>query len=216
MNLSTKISVFQKEMSIFWKSSGRKNLPWRKTKNPWKILVAEVLLRKTTSEQVIPVYLKLQSMSPKDMFKIKQGLLEEMLLPLGINKIRADQLKTISQRVTNVRYKTYKSEQFLKDLPGVGNYISNAVRCCAFEIPVPALDANMIRIIKRVFAWQSCRSRDREDLSLWRFAEDLVPKQECREFNWAVLDFGALVCTSRNPKCDICPINGICSYFQNL
>jgi A/G-specific adenine glycosylase len=216
MNLSTKISVFQKEMLNFWDSNGRKNLPWRKTKKPWKILVAEVLLRKTTSEQVVPVYLKLQSLSPNDVSKIKQGLLEEILLPLGINKIRADQLKIISQRVANVRYKTYQSEQFLKSLPGVGNYISNAVRCCAFEIPVPALDANMIRIIKRVFAWQSHRSRDREDQSLWKFAGDLVPKQECREFNWAVLDFGALVCTSKNPKCDICPVSSICSYFQSL
>lgn len=203
-------------MLKFWMLNGRKNLPWRKTKKPWEILVAEVLLRKTTVQQVIPVYLKLRSLSPHDVSKLKQLQLEEILLPLGINKIRADHLRVISQRVAKVRSKEFQSDQFLKSLPGVGSYISNAVRCCAFGTPVPALDVNMIRIIKRVFGWQSNRSRDREDLSLWKFAEDLVPKQECREFNWAVLDFGALVCTSKNPKCAICPIKGICFYIQSL
>jgi A/G-specific adenine glycosylase len=72
----------------------------------------------------------------------------------------------------------------------------------------------MIRVIQRVFGWQSERKRPREDRKLWAFAETLVPEGKCREFNWGVLDFGAFICTHRKPKCPECLLNEICDYYQ--
>lgn len=205
---------FQKRILVFWSQHGRHNLPWRHTDDPWKLLIAEVLLRKTTSTQVLSVYSYLSELSPFDVINIEAYELENILLPLGIHKVRAAQLKEIAIVFAEGNIDLYKSDDFLRSLPGVGRYISNSVRCCAFGSPVPALDANMIRIIQRVFSWVSRRKRPREDRELWAFAETLVPAEKSHEFNWGVLDFGALVCTHYNPKCGDCSISEICDYYQ--
>ncbi|SRR6266498_4615110 len=216
MNIKAKTRLFRRKIIHFWKFSGRKDLPWRQTKDPWKLLIAEVLLRKTTSSQAAVAYLQLQMLGPKDIIDMKIVDLVKILTPLGIQKVRARQLKEISGKIMSFDKDEYESDKSLRSLPGVGKYISNAVRCFAFGFPVPALDTNMIRILERVFAWHSNKSRAREDVELWKFAEALMPKDKSREFNWGILDFGALICTARNPKCNICPINNICLYYQSL
>jgi A/G-specific adenine glycosylase len=206
------VTTFQEGILTFWDQYGRHDLSWRQTRDPWKLLVAEVLLRKTTSTQAARVYDTLSNFSPADFTRTKLAELESILTPLGIYKVRATQLKEIACAVEDVSNKECWSDEFLRSLPGVGRYISNVVRCCAFGRPVPALDANMIRIIQRVFNWVSRRKRPREDRDLWAFAETLVPEDKCREFNWGVLDLGALVCTHRRPKCTDCTIKSICDY----
>jgi A/G-specific adenine glycosylase len=101
----------------------------------------------------------------------------------------------------------------LRKLPGIGRYISNLVRCCAFGVSAPAMDTNLIRVMSRVFGWVSSCKRPREDRLLWQRAETLVPEKDARDFNWGMLDFASAICTHRNPKCENCLINEICSYY---
>lgn len=208
------VTYFQENILAFWNRHGRHDLSWRQTRDPWKLLLAEVLLRKTTSTQVLNVYSRLSEFSPADFVDIEPDELESILQPLGIHKMRAAQLKKIALAVIDESVDLYQSDNFLRSLSGVGRYISNSVRCCAFDSPAPALDANMIRVIQRVFGWVSSRKRPREDKELWAFAETLVPTDRCREFNWGVLDFGALVCIHYSPKCTDCFIGKICNYYQ--
>ena len=140
--------------------------------------------------------------------------LEALLQPIGLYKVRAVGLKAVAERLIDAPLEVLQSDEFLRSLPGVGRYISNSVRCCAFDDAAPALDTNMIRVVQRVFGWTSQRKRAREDSALWDFADTLVPIENAREFNWAVLDFGAAICTARQPKCSDCPLNDICSYYQ--
>ena len=108
----------------------------------------------------------------------------------------------------------YRSDHNLRSMPGVGRYISNSVRCCSFGIDAPALDANMIRVLDRVFGWKSSLKRAREDKLFWEFANSLVPVEKCREFNWGILDFASSICTFKKPKCESCPIRTICSFYD--
>lgn len=212
----SKIKVFQHTMLHYWESIGRHDLPWRTTDDPWQILLAEILLRKTTSKQALSVFEQLKAVRPEVMRDMDSSELAEILKPLGIHEVRAQQIKDIAAGVAENDDESLLSDDFLRSFRGIGRYISNSVRCCAFGVDVPALDTNMIRVIQRVFGWQSERKRAREDKKLWAFAETLVPANKCREFNWSVLDFGALVCTHRNPKCTDCLLNQHCNYYRAM
>ncbi|MCL4303179.1 MAG: A/G-specific adenine glycosylase [Anaerolineae bacterium] len=209
-----KKAAFQQRIIDYWWAYGRHKLAWRQTTDPWKILLAEVLLRKTTSIQAEDVFNKLSRFTADDIKQMRTEQLEADLYPLGMSKVRAEQLQQMAARVKDANLDQIMSDDFLRSMPGVGRYISNSVRCCAFGIPAPALDTNMIRVVERVFGWKSERTRAREDKKFWQFAETLVPENHCREYNWGVLDFGAAVCTFRNPKCDKCPLQNICNYYQ--
>ncbi len=211
---AAKIERFQQGILDYYKNQGRCELPWRLTSDPWKLLLAEILLRKTTSAQAAEVFIHFQHYTPQEIISMDSIQLEEMLKPIGLHKVRAAGIKEIAQAVENTHGKELESDEFLRSLPGVGRYISNSVRCCAFGHCVPALDTNMIRVIQRVFGWKSSRRRPREDGKLWAFAETLVPCDNAREFNWGILDFGAEICTARNPKCEICPLREICDYYN--
>lgn len=200
-------------MITYWQQNGRHELPWRKTTSAWNILLAEVLLRKTTSAQAAAVYESLAPYSPAEIVGMDQAALAGLLQPLGIHQVRAKQLQQIAQAVIDSGGTVLESDAALRALPGVGRYISNSVRCCAFGVPAPAMDTNLIRVMNRVFGWTSHRKRPREDRKLWQCAEALVPDDMPREFNWGMLDFAAAICTQRKPKCEQCPINEICTYY---
>lgn len=209
-----KLAQFQEAMTEYWQAHGRHHLLWRTTADAWRILLAEILLRKTTSAQATEVYTRLADFTPQYIKEMDQSLLADILKPLGIHHVRAVQLQHIVFDVVERGEAALGSDEFLRTLPGVGRYISNAVRCCAFGLPVPAMDTNMIRVMWRVFGWHSSLKRPREDRRLWEQAETLIPTSKPREFNWGVLDFGAAVCTYRKPKCNICPVSSICIYYS--
>lgn len=210
------IRAIQEGVLAYWNAKGRKSLPWRQTRDPWRILVAEVLLRKTTSTQVIPVYEVLSRLRPVEFLEMDTLELERVLRPLGLHRVRAVQLQKIAEKVVELGESALKDEKVLEQLPGVGRYIRNAIMCFAFDAPVPTLDTNMIRVVTRVLNYVSNRSRPREDRRLWSLAEILVPHDYPREFNWAVLDLGADLCTPRKPKCTECSLAASCAYATTV
>lgn len=209
---NSKIEKFQRAILDYWNNYGRKNLPWRLTQSPWHILLAEVLLRKTTSRQVERIYDSLSILTVEQVRDLTEVKLEDILKPLGMYRVRAKQIHTLATIISDRGEKSWEDIKFLDELPGIGRYARSTLLCFAFNLPKPALDTNMIRVVSRVFGVESKRSRAREDKDFWIYAEALVPHDRCREFNWGVLDLANSICKARNPKHDNCPLRGICDF----
>lgn len=107
-----------------------------------------------------------------------------------------------------------KKDQLLL-IPGVGEYVSDAVLCFAHEENTAIIDSNVCRVLGRVFGLTAA-GEARRDPVYRQIAERLVPKGKCREFNWALIDHASIICTPRKPKCKICPLNSICDFCGSL
>jgi len=207
-----KIMAFQKAMIDFYRRFGR-DFPWRRTADPWLVLLSELLLRKTTAKQVERVFPVISRYTPCEIAELEISALSKLLQPLGIYHDRAFLIKRVALEICKLG-KVPADEKKLMKLPGVGRYTASAILCIAYGIPRAMMDRNMIRVIERVFGIISEKNRPHTDKKLWEFAHSLVPPDNCKEFNWGVLDFASKICTARNPKCNNCPLQDICKYHS--
>jgi A/G-specific adenine glycosylase len=99
-------------------------------------------------------------------------------------------------------------------LPGIGRYTAGALVSFAYGEPAPALDTNVRRVLTRVFVRRAAKSAARSDRRLWALAEAVIPPKHAWAFNQAIMDFGATVCSARNPKCGICPMQSVCVFAE--
>lgn len=176
-----------------------------------------MMLQKTDAKKAISIYpLIIQHYpTPQDLSRADLRVLKKQIRLLGIND-RARRMKQTAKTILRLYMgKVPQDRNQLRSLLGVGDYISNAVLCFAFKEDVPLLDANVIRVMERVFSITSSRSRPRNDKKLWEFAGLLVPQKRAVDYNRGILDFAALVCTARNPKCGICPNQRICDFYSS-
>lgn len=213
-NEKLSFSHFRRALLEWW-DSNKRDFSWRRTSDPYKILIAEMLLRKTTAQQVEGQYNKFLEKYPsiRSLSRANKITLVNLLKPLGMEYIRAEVLKRFAKSILNENNGEIplKIENLLK-IPGVGMYASCAVLSCAYRKKVPMVDANFIRLIGRIFNLRSTKARARNDKVIWEFARNLVPSRKSKEFNLAVLDYAALICKSRNPSCDICVFRNYCLY----
>jgi A/G-specific adenine glycosylase len=210
-------SVGQKDFSkklLSWWRKNKRDFYWRNTWSPYHILISEVLLHRTKAEQVAKVYTKFLQEFPsiKRLVQARDSEIRKILYPLGLHW-RTLLIRKMAKEILN-QYggKIPSGKEELEQLPGVSDYISSAVRCFAFGYPEVLLDTNTVRVVGRVFGLKitdgSRRSRRFREL-----LESLVDKKYPREFNWAMIDFAALMCTPRGPKCPICPMKSACIYI---
>lgn len=207
---------FATHLLKWFEKNNRNFLPWRQTRDPYKVLVAELMLQKTTVKQVEQIYPEFISKYP-DPLSLSTAKVEEIrkiITPLGMEHRRAPLFKKLAQSIVSMhRGKTPSDQSTLMSFEGVGQYIANAVLCLAFDADVPMLDTNVIRVLMRVFDLEIQRSRARKDRAIWSFLEKMIPEGKGRDLNLAILDHGAKVCLPRKPLCNICPVNAICIYF---
>lgn len=196
------------ESLMSWWPARRRDFPWREAGlSPYSILVAEVLLRRTTATaaarvfpQVIRAYPDVLSLS-----RAETSDLAGMLLPLGLHHQRANALLRISsQIVSNHGSHVPNDLQGLLSLPQVGPYVAHAVLVFGFGQVTAVVDANVTRIARR-FVGQSMGLK-----TIQALVDRMVPSDGHREFNWAMLDFGALVCRYAHPLCSQCPVGHLC------
>ena len=204
------VETFQDMLIGWWQENGRK-YPWRETSSPDHILLAEVLLHRTRADQVAPAYQALIEQYPTiDLVAdADPAALRELLKSLGL-RWRVDLLLQMARRITDThRGRVPRDSDLLQSLPGVGPYIAAAVRCFAYGEAEPILDTNTVRIASRVFDLprndSSRRSRGYREL-----IGQLVDSSRPKQFNYAMLDHGALVCQSRTPMCGACPVQPLC------
>lgn len=178
-------------------------------------MVTEILLRKTNAEKVQNYIgeVEIALPSPQAVLAICDAKLYDLLQPFGLQQRKAAELRVIASILVERHGGLVPGDlHHLQSLPGVGDYISNAVMCFAFGSKHAVLDTNVIRIFDRALGVQSVRSRPRTDPILWRLAHVLLPKRLFKEYNWALLDLGKRVCKAQRPSCYCCPLADLCVY----
>jgi A/G-specific adenine glycosylase len=202
-----------------WFKTNKTSYPWRQTSDPYRILVSELLLRKTTRAQVLSVFGTFFSSFPnlEALACSSEDSIKKVIMPLGMEHQRTPVLKRLAQiLIENYSGSVpYYKKQLMK-LPNVGLYTANAVLCFAYNQDEPLLDTNVIRVVNRVFSWQSTKRRPREDLKMWEAVSSLIPIGKAKEFNWAILDFAQALCLPKNPRCPQCFLLVICDYGRTL
>lgn len=211
-----KVSWFRHHL-IDWAEHNLRDFPWRRTSDPYAIFVAEFLLQKTDAAKVVPVYTTFLSRYPT-LNTLATAPVEEiayLLQPLGLY-FRAERLcQSIKIVLESHAGKIPSTEAKLLALPGVGKYTARSVCANALGQPLAILDTNVARILERFFGLQGNRVKSRCKI-LWKAAELVAPCTEVSRWNLSLLDFGAAVCTAKNPRCVECPLQQKCSYSTAL
>ena len=203
---------FQNRLLKWYQENGR-DLPWRRTANPYKILVSEVMLQQTQVDRVIPKYHEFLEKYPtlNDLAAAEPEEVRKTWFPLGYN-IRPYRLHSIACEAVE-RYGGHipKKRDDLLSLKGIGRYTAGAVQSFAFNKDAPILDTNVMRVLHRIFLGEG--DPKRQKTTLWALAEETIPRGKGYDFNQALMDFGAMVCTARKPSCLFCPMREFCKAF---
>ena len=212
-----KLKGFQANILNWYACNGR-HLPWRDIDDPYKILIAEVLLQKTDVEKVKFVYEEFVNCWPslQALSKARISSILKVIRPLGL-RYKASRLKSTAKVIIGkFDGEIPEYEDNLLELPGIGRYIASAIECFAFNKPKAVLDTNIIRILTRVFGIKSDKNRPRDDPHLWHLTQALVPANNSKEYNWGLLDYGALVCKSKKPLCSECVFHNMCIFHKQI
>jgi A/G-specific adenine glycosylase len=200
---------FQKRLLIWYEECGR-DLPWRRTEDPYKILVSEVMLQQTQVDRVIPKFHEFLEKYPtvQDLAEAKPEDVRKTWYPLGYN-IRPYRLHGIACEAME-RYggNIPSKEEELLSMKGIGRYTAGAIRSFAFQKDAAILDTNVMRVLHRIFIGTG--DPKKQKVTLWLLSGKLIPKGKGYDFNQALMDFGAMVCTARKPLCALCPMQNIC------
>lgn len=210
-NLEIQKNQFAQQLVEWYQTHGR-DFPWRATKNPYHILLAEMLLRRTTATAVARVYptLLLRFENPKSLAKARLSIIEKQVASLGLQKQRALHLKRAATSIVNDHEgRVPRDVVALSQLPGVGRYIVSAVMIFAFGESLPMVDGNVIHLLTRVFGLSFTGPTDE---SAWQFMESFDPDVQHRVFYWSIIDLVAMVCIRSSPRCSICPLRLLCSW----
>jgi A/G-specific adenine glycosylase len=198
------IPAFRAALRTWYRKNGR-DLPWRRTRDPYAILVSEFMLQQTQVATVLPYYNRWLARFPTfaALARARENDVLHAWQGLGYYS-RARNLHTTAKLVQDRHGGILPNDpDILRELPGIGRYTANAIATFAFDRSLPIVEANTARVLARAFDIQ-----DRE--ALWTSAGALVPKQNAGRFNSALMDLGATVCLPRNPKCGMCPVKTFC------
>jgi A/G-specific adenine glycosylase len=205
---------FRERLLAWYDRNGRK-LPWRETADPYHILVSEVMLQQTQVERVLPKYHEWLERYPTlgALADAPEEEVRRTWYPLGYN-IRPQRLQAIAREAV-ARYdgQLPSDEPTLRSFKGIGAYTAGAIRSFAFRQRAAILDTNVARVIFRVFIGTGDLKAHATRRQLWRMSNTLVPRARVFDFNQALMDFGAMVCTARKPACLICPMASLCSAY---
>jgi A/G-specific adenine glycosylase len=200
------------EKILRWYARHRRDLPWRKTRDPYAVWVSEVMLQQTQVDTVLPYYGRFLARFPT-VQSLAAASLEEVLKTwenLGYYT-RARHLHAAAREIVDRRQGVLPaSEEELILLPGIGFYTAAAIASIAYGKSVPAVDGNVRRVLCRVFAVQTPLDHNRTQKSLRALAGDLIPAKDPGAFNQGLMDLGATLCTPRKPSCAACPLRELC------
>lgn len=209
---------FSQRLRTWFRRHGR-DLPWRRTRDPYRILVSELMLQQTQVSRVIDFYHRFLDRFPTlhHLAESPQEHVLEAWAGLGYYA-RARNLHALARHVTRDGVGALPREPGeLRALPGVGAYTAGAVASFAFEARAELVDTNVARVLARVFAPRRDPKRPRDLAQLWRIAEAVLPARGNTAWthNQAIMELGALVCTARVRHCDRCPVQRVCATRQS-
>jgi len=199
---------------LHWYREEGRSYPFRKTTDPYRILVCEMLLRKTTAKQVANIYNDFFSKFPtvEHLSRASIEQVAEVIRPLGIVSRARDLLEAARTISLKYRGEVPEDDKALRALRGVGRYVANCVLALGYGKPSPMVDTNVNRVLSRILNLQRA-GRD-ESEKIWQAYSELAPKENLREFHYALIDFSHTICRAKNPKCHQCPLNNYCKYYS--
>ncbi len=213
-NLSEELVIEEiRKRVISWERTNWVPYPWRTDRTPYKVLIAELLLKRTTRQAVSREFPKFIRRFPNiyTIYKAPISDLEDAFKNLGLYKQRSKQIKQLAEIIIK-KYKKKIPDNWedLLSLPGVGVYLAGAVLSFGYGKKAPVLDSNVIRLLSRLTGLNA--KNDSYLKLLWR----LVPDKDHDYFNYGLIDLGATICHYKQPRCKKCPLKDLCVfYLQN-
>jgi A/G-specific adenine glycosylase len=205
---------FRRQLLTWYRKNGR-DLPWRKSNDPYHILVSEIMLQQTQVDRVLPKYHEWLEKYPS-LAALAAAPADDVArtwYPLGYN-VRPRRLQSIA-RETVERFggELPSDQETLLSFTGIGAYTAGAIRSFAFGERAAILDTNVARVLLRVFLGSGDAKQHAMRRRLWQLSETLVPRRHVFDFNQALMDLGATVCVARKPICPACPVRAMCAAF---
>ncbi|WP_245832246.1 A/G-specific adenine glycosylase [Oceanospirillum sanctuarii] len=197
----------------WYDENGRKSLPWQQERTAYKVWLSEVMLQQTQVATVIPYFEAFIDRFPTIEALAKAHIDEVLHLWTGLGYYaRARNLHKCAQTITeNYQGKFPEDQAALEALPGIGRSTAAAIIAQTFDKPAAILDGNVKRLLARLHCVPGWPGQSQTLKALWQLAEHYTPPTRCQAYTQAVMDMGAMVCTRRNPKCDLCPIEKWCA-----
>ena len=203
-----------------WFRANGRDLPWRNTRDPYRILVSELMLQQTQVSRVMPKYAEFLEAFPTlhDIARARPKRVTEAWAGLGYYA-RARNLHALAKVVTDGGRDLFATlppaASDLRALPGVGAYTAGAVSSFAYERRAELVDTNVARVLKRVFAPELVIKSSKGQKQLWAIAREILPRtgQATWTHNQALMELGALVCTARVAHCPVCPVRTVCATY---
>jgi A/G-specific adenine glycosylase len=205
---------FRRRLLDWYRRNGR-DLPWRNTTDPYHILVSEVMLQQTQVDRVLPKYHEWLEKYPtlESLAQAPESDVTHTWRPLGYN-IRPQRLHAIAREsVARFGGTLPSDEATLRSFKGIGAYTAGAVRSFAFGQRAAILDTNVARVLFRIFIGRGNPRAHAMRRHLWDVSRTVLPQRHVFDFNQALMDFGATMCTARKPKCLVCPMQRGCSAY---
>ncbi|HWB30064.1 MAG TPA: A/G-specific adenine glycosylase [Vicinamibacterales bacterium] len=205
---------FRRQLLSWYRRNGR-SLPWRETDDPYHILVSEIMLQQTQVDRVLPKYHEWLERYPslEALASAPEPDVVRTWYPLGYN-IRPRRLQAIARdAVERFDGRLPDDEETLLSFKGIGAYTAGAVRSFAFRKRAAILDTNVARVLFRVFVGRGAPDSHAMKKRLWEISWAVLPHRHVFDFNQALMDFGATVCSARTPQCDRCTMARKCRSF---
>jgi A/G-specific adenine glycosylase len=198
---------------LAWYSEHARDLPWRGSRDPYRVWVSEIMLQQTQVATVgeyfkrfireFPDIRRLAAADEQQVLRVWEGL--------GYYR-RARQLHAAAQRIVSEHGgRVPRTVEALRQLPGIGRYTAGAIASIAFNQRAPILEANTIRLLSRLIGYREDPHSTAGQRILWRVAEEVLPHKNAAEFNQALMELGSLVCAPSEPRCDACPLSSVCA-----
>ena len=197
---------------LAWYQTHARDLPWRRSRDPYRVWISEVMLQQTQVATVrdyftrfldaLPNVDSLASADEQQVLRLWEGL--------GYYR-RARQVHAAAQQIVTQHNSCFpQTVEALRELPGIGRYTAGAIASIAFDQRAPILEANTIRLLSRLIAYRGDPLAAAGQRVLWQTAEDILPQKDVAKFNQALMELGSLICTPSEPKCGECPLSTLC------
>lgn len=196
-----------------WYARNARDLPWRKTRDPYAIWVSEIMLQQTQVATVIAYYHRFLTALPTlaDLAKADEQTVLRLWEGLGYYR-RARQMHQAAKILADQHGGQFPNDpEIVGRLPGIGRYTLGAVLSFAFDARMPILEANTIRLHARLLAYDGPTSSRAGQTLLWGLAEAVLPRRDVSHINQALMEVGSQVCLPRNPRCGECPLESLCA-----
>ncbi len=200
------------ELLLEWYQRHARELPWRESRDPYRVWISEAMLQQTRVETVIPYYQKWMNVFPSlnDLAKVDEKTVLQIWEGLGYYSRARNVLKTAHILTGKYQGKFPQSLNELKKLPGVGEYMAGAIASIALGKDEIALDGNGLRVLARLIDYQAPINKTESKAALGDVMRKMLPPGRAGEFNQAIMDLGSLVCTPQKPDCENCPLGMQC------